>query len=67
MVYYKPVKVTINALELAKVIIDVVMCHHDLPDSIISNRRAILRLSFGIRSITFSALTNDFQLHSTLK
>ena len=41
MVHYEPVKVTIDAPELAKVIIDVVMQHHGLSDSIISDRRAI--------------------------
>ena len=37
MVYYKPVKITINALGLAKVIINVVMKHHGLSDSIVTN------------------------------
>ena len=35
MVHYKPVKVTIDAPGLAEVIIDVVVCHHGLPDSIV--------------------------------
>ena len=35
MVHYKPVKITINALGLAEVIIDVVVRHYGLPDSII--------------------------------
>ena len=37
MVHYKPVKVTINAPDLAKVIINVVVRHHSLPDSIITD------------------------------
>ena len=37
MVYYKPVKVTIDAPGLAEVIIDVVMRHHGLPNSIVTN------------------------------
>ena len=37
MVYYKPVNVTIDALGLAEVIIDVVVRHHGLLDSIINN------------------------------
>ena len=41
MVYYEPVKVTINTSGLAKVIIDVVVRHPGLPDSIISDRGAI--------------------------
>ena len=37
-VYYKLVKVTIDALGLAKVIIDVVVRHHGLSDLIVTNR-----------------------------
>ena len=40
MVHYEPVKVTINALGLAEVIIDMVVRHHSLPNSIISDRGA---------------------------
>ena len=46
MVHYKPVKVTINAPGLAEVIIDVVVRHHGLPDSIISDREAIFTFKF---------------------
>ena len=35
MVHYEPVKITIDAPGLAKVIIDIVVRHHGLPDSII--------------------------------
>ena len=35
IVYYKPVKVTINAPGLAKVIIDVAVHHHGVPESIV--------------------------------
>lgn len=38
IVYYKPVKTTINVVRLAKVIIDVVIRHHSLPKWIVSNR-----------------------------
>ena len=37
MVYYKPMKITIDAPGLAEVIINVVVQHHGLPDSIITN------------------------------
>ena len=46
MVYYKLVKVTINAPGLAKVIIDVVVQHYGLPNSIISDREAISTSKF---------------------
>ena len=38
MVYYKLVKITFNAPEFAKVIIDMVVCHHRLPDLIVTNK-----------------------------
>ena len=37
MIHYKSVKVTINTLDLAKVIIDIVVKHHRLPDSIVTD------------------------------
>ena len=46
MMYYKSVKGTINALGLTEGIIDIVMRHHRLPDSIISDRGAIFTSKF---------------------
>ena len=46
IVYYKPVKVTINASGLAEVIIDVVMRHHSLPDLIVIDRGSFLTSKF---------------------
>ncbi len=46
MVHYKPVKVTINAPALAEVIIEVVVRHHGLPDSIISDRGLVFTSKF---------------------
>ena len=46
MVYYEPVKVTINASGLAEVIDNVVVQHHGLLDSIISDCGAILTSKF---------------------
>ena len=46
MVPYKPVKITINAPGLAKVIIDVAVCHHSLPDSIVTNRGSLFTSKF---------------------
>ena len=46
MVHYEPVKVLIDAPGLAEVIIDVVVQHHGLPDSIISDRGAIFTSKF---------------------
>ena len=46
MVHYEPVKVTINASGLAEIIIDVVIWYHSLPDSIISDWKAIFTSKF---------------------
>ena len=45
-VHYELVKVTINTPGLAEVIIDVVVQHHDLPNSIISDQEAIFTSKF---------------------
>ena len=37
MVHYEPVKITLNVLRLAEVIIDVVVRHHGFPDSIVTD------------------------------
>ena len=46
MVYYKPVKVTIDAAALAEVIIKVVVRHHSLPESIVSDRGSVFTSKF---------------------
>ena len=46
MMHYKPVKVTIDAPSLAEVIINVLVRHHSLPDSIISDRGAVFFSKF---------------------
>ena len=48
MVHYKPVKVTINAPGLAEVIINMVVRHHGLPDSIITDRRSLFTSKFWL-------------------
>lgn len=46
MMYYKLVKVTINILSLVEIIINVVMQHHGLSNSIISNQWAVFTFKF---------------------
>ena len=46
MVHYEPVKVTIDASGLAEVIIDMVIRHHGLPDSIVTNRGLLFTSKF---------------------
>ena len=45
-VHYKPIKVTIDALGLAEVIIDMVVRHHNLPDSIVTDQRLLFTSKF---------------------
>ena len=46
MVHYKPIKITINVPGLVEVIIDVVVCHHGLHNSIVTDRGSLLTLKF---------------------
>lgn len=46
IVHYKSVKVTINALKFAKVLINIVLQYHSLLNSIISDWRAIFMFKF---------------------
>ena len=46
IVYYKPVKITINTPSFAKVIIDVVMRHHSFSNSIVTDRRLLFTSKF---------------------
>ena len=69
MIYYKPVKITINAPGLVEVIIDVVVWYYGLFDSIITDQGSLFTSKFwfslcfflGIKkklSITFHPQTN---------
>ena len=46
MVHYKPVKVTIDAPGLAEVIINMVVRHHGLRNSIVTNRGSLFTSKF---------------------
>ena len=46
MVHYEPVKVTIDAPGLAEVIINMLIRHHGLPDSIVTNRGSLFTSKF---------------------
>ena len=46
MMHYKLVKVTIDALRLAEVILDKVVWHHGLSDSIMTNRGSLFTAKF---------------------
>ena len=46
MVYYKSMKITLNAPEVAKIIIDVIVCHHGRSDSIVTNRGSFFTSKF---------------------
>ena len=80
MDYYKPVMITINALGLAQVIIDMVIRHHGFLDSINTHWGFLFTLKFwsslwyflGIKSWLFTAfysqINNQIQRqNSTMK
>ena len=46
MVHYELVKVTIDALGLVEVILDMVVQHHGLPDSIVSDKGSLFTSKF---------------------
>ncbi len=46
MVHYKPIKVTINTPGLAKVIIDMVMHHYGVLESIVIDQSSLFILKF---------------------
>ena len=48
MVHYELIKVTINALGLAKVILNVVVWSHGLPDSIVTDKSSLFTLKFWL-------------------
>ena len=46
IIYYKPIKVTIDTLALTEIIIEVVVQYHSLPDSIVSNQSSVFTSKF---------------------
>ncbi len=52
MVHYIPVKVTIDAPGLAEVIIDVVVRHHGVLESIVTDRGSLLHPNSGPHYVT---------------
>ncbi len=46
MVYYKPIKVTINIPDLAKVIIDMIVYYHDIPKLIVIDQSLLFISKF---------------------
>ena len=46
MVYYEPVQMTITAPALAKIIVNVVVQHHGLPNPILSDRGLVFTSKF---------------------
>ena len=48
MMYYEPVKITINVLGLAKVIPDMVVWHHGLSNSIVSDQSSLFISKFWL-------------------
>ena len=60
MVYYKPVKITINAPKLGKVIINVVVYHYSLLNLIITNKGFFFILKFWSLLCYFLSIKHRF-------
>ena len=67
MAYYKPVKVTINVLRLAEVIINVVVWYHGLADLIITNRGLPFILKFWLLLLYFLSIKPQLSIVFTSK
>ena len=67
MVYYKLVKITIDTPGLTKVIINMVMRHNGLLNSIVIDRGSLFTQDSSHLFATFLALSNGFLQPSTCK
>ena len=65
MVYYETVKVTINAPGLAEIIINVVVRHYGLPDSIITDRGSFFTSKFWLSLCYFLGINRRLSIVST--
>lgn len=66
-VHYEPVKVTIDAPGLAGVILDVVVWHHGLLNSIVSDRGSIFTSKFWSSLCYFLGIKRRLSTASTLR
>ena len=72
MVYYKPIKIIMNALRLADVIINMVVHYHGPLNSIITNKSLfliskfwlLLRYFLGIKQRLFTAFYPQIDSHT---
>lgn len=62
MVYYDPIKVTINAPSFVEVIINIVVQYHDLFHSVVSDYDLIITWSFGHQYAIFLKSSGVSQL-----
>ena len=67
IVYYEPVKITIDTPRLAKILLDIVVWHHDLPNSIVLDRSSLFTSKSGHRSATSLPSNGSSQLSSILR
>ena len=62
MVYYEPVKIIINALELAKIIFYVVIQHNGLPDFIVIDKNLLFTFKFWLLLCYFFNIKQKFSI-----
>ena len=56
IIHYKPIKVIINSARLVKVIINVIVWYHGLPDSIMTNKNSSFTSNFWLLLCFFLAI-----------
>ena len=62
MVYYKRVRIAITAPALAKVILNVIVLHYDLPDFIVSNRALVFISKFCFSLCYFLSIKSKLSI-----
>ena len=62
MVHYEPVQTTITAPALAEVILNVVVRHHGLPNSIVSDRGSVFTSKFWSSLCYFLSIKRKFSI-----
>ena len=62
MVYYKPVKITINAPGLVKIIVDVIVQYHSISNSIVIDEGLLFILKFWLSLCHFFGIKQRFSI-----
>lgn len=67
IIYYKLVKIIINAPSLAKIMIYIIIYHHNFLDSIVNNQKLVFTSKFLFFFTTFLVISAAFLLPTNCK